>query len=126
MKFLSKKEFLNLPAGLVFAKFKPIIFEELQVKGDTHVLQNDYYYSNFIEVDSEDAVDTIFRSLDSGESVPLHDNTWMRDGDYNEEQLYAVFEKQDVEQMVERLQESLESYPAIPSEPGLLKGGDIQ
>ena len=114
MKLLNRKEFLALPAGVIYAKYDPHIFGELSIKGDS--LDHDWYHQDFIEVDARDS-DELFEILEialgSGRSFDLNFNTISRDGLYDGEQLFAVFEKEDVEGLMSRLQESLNDYPEI-------------
>lgn len=117
MRIVTAATFLAMPAGTVFAKFNPNVFGELMVKAETTEQGNDFYY-----VSPTDEVDEpgpfVFEHeiyLEEGTPVPLDFNTVMRDGMYDMNQLYAVWERKDVEGLIGRLHQALQDgYPVPP------------
>ncbi len=109
MRIVKRDEFLKLPAGTVYQKYKPCVnfFEEICVKERTI---SEYDFCHYIvpavlDADSNDyapIVDT---------SAKLDFNSTVRDGFFEEDQLFAVWEKEDVSGLVTLLQTCLiEAY----------------
>ncbi len=44
MKIVNRKTFLSLPKGILFSKFEPDVFREVEIKGGS--LPNDYFYQD--------------------------------------------------------------------------------
>lgn len=108
MKIVNKEVFLELPANTVFTKYEPCIMGELLIKGDTITDSKDFFYQQIadsIEWDNTTGfVDTLVKA-EKGESVGFDFNAEGRDGLFEENQLFAVWERKDVEQLIKRLQE---------------------
>ncbi len=89
-----------MPDRTLFQKYKPCIFGELRVFrgkfGD-----NDFQYDNFESLDCEKIC------LEHGDQFEFEFDCTGRDGLYNEDQLFAVWEKKDIENLIERLRWSL-------------------
>lgn len=106
MKILNLTEFRALPEGIVFMKYKPSFFESLQVKGETW--EADFISAELtdnIECDSSEEEDLILAMAekDSSYSIPLTVECGGRDGLFNDEQLFAVYEQKDIDQLIEKL-----------------------
>jgi hypothetical protein len=110
MRILNKKDFLKLPEQTLFSYYAPGNFRELNIKLDT-VRENDFLDDSIIG--AVDAVSTgdLFDKLDVmselGGSAPMDFEQTDREGLYENEQLYAVYEKEDVEKLIARLQKTL-------------------
>lgn len=110
MKIINLKEFLKLPEGTVYVKFDPVIFDELSVK-ESSISNLDWIYSPIVNVDAIDSTDIYGitnKSLVEGSSFNLDINSTTREGMYDESQLFTVYEKSDVKQLIQKLNESLE------------------
>lgn len=112
MKIVNRETFLTLPAGTVYAEYWPVRVSNLAIKGDTQPLCNDFVYDSLaadsIEQDgSEDYVDKMFLSAETGVELEMDFNYTGREGSFKTEQLYAVLSKDDVKKMIARLQETL-------------------
>jgi len=103
MRIVNLKEFLYLPAGTVFAKFYPTDFDPLAIKGENGGNQS-YYYQPLLEVEGvkgEDSNLTLIKRMEDGQSFNLDLDCEERDESYH--QLFAVFERKDVLQLMSRL-----------------------
>lgn len=112
MKIVNRKEFLALPAGVIYAKFEPCIFGDLAIKGDS--LNDDWYHHDLIEVDAYDSgewADKLFAGMEKGISIPLDFDTVSRDGMHDKDQLFAVFEIEDVYSLIRMLKNTVVNYP---------------
>jgi hypothetical protein len=115
MKIVNREQFLALPAGTLFSKYEPQYFEPLSIKGDT-------WTNDFLVQEIHDAVDAsgseefgniLDLAVEHGYTFKLDLDCMGRDGCFAENQLFAVWEKQDVEQLIARLTRALaEGYGA--------------
>jgi hypothetical protein len=110
MKIVNRSTFLSLPAGTVFAKYKPYVFDDLQIKGE-NCGDNDYFYQGLVgSIDyasSQDFMETLEGAEREHRSVPMDFDTQGRDGCFDAKQLFAVFEPDDVTQLIARLHRAL-------------------
>lgn len=114
MKIVNRKQFLALPEGVIYAKFQPCVFGDIAVKYDS--IDNDWYYRDLLEVDAEDSgewADMLLEGMEKDISLPLDFECVSRDGFYDDDQLFTVFEKQDVISLIESLQKIVPDYPEI-------------
>lgn len=110
MRIINLKEFLKLPEGTLYVKFDPVLFDELSIK-ESSISDLDWIYSPIINVDAIDSADIYGitnESLVEGSSFDLDINCTTREGMYDESQLFAVYEKSDVKQLIQKLNDSLE------------------
>jgi hypothetical protein len=120
MKIVDEATFLKLPAGTIYAKYQPCVFDEIAIKDEsvprdgpvTWYLQElmPWFADNS---GSDDYFDTL-HAIERGEPSPPFDyDCTVKDGCYEHDQLFAVFEKPDVEALIGRLQKALsDGYPA--------------
>jgi hypothetical protein len=107
MRIVDLQTFRELPVGTVYAKFKPNYFGDLCVKGDTW--EHDFLTADLcccVESNgSEDLFDKLDRMVKEGVSLPLDFDYYGRDGMFEPDQLFAVYERADVEQFIFKLNE---------------------
>lgn len=105
MKIINLAEFRAMPEGTVFCKYEPCNFGELQIKGETW--ESDFISASLtgvIESDgSSDMFDKLLQYEKTKESFPLDIEYYGRDGLFEENQLFAVYEKKDIAQLVNKL-----------------------
>jgi hypothetical protein len=111
MKIVKLDEFLAMPAGTLFAKYKPCVFGDLCIKEESIPEYRDFIYQPIVDSldanDSNQHFDMLDESLKTGKSIPMDFDCLNRDGFYDADQLYAVFERADVEALIERLKQAL-------------------
>ena len=119
MRIVGKQEFLKLPAGTLFSKFRPYVFGPLTMKcsgDDEH--GDDWKYAQhweqelggcvLMEHDTEDWLENIDRGI-AGESVPT-DFTESGTKTYAEpDQMFAVWEPEDFEKFLWSLTSMLQT-----------------
>lgn len=113
MKIVDRQTFLRMPAGTLFAKYEPINFEPPAIKGDT-IGTNDFavQYLDTIDVDcGDDMIDALERARLTGASVALDLDCEGRDGCFDADQLFAIWEPADVRQLISRLERTLPFDP---------------
>lgn len=103
MRIVNIDTFIKLPAGIIFAKYEPFIFGDLMIKGDTY--NKDFSSVTLLEVkaSSMDEMIDILESAETGSSFKLDLEYYCRDGLFEKDQLFAVYEKEDVEQLLETI-----------------------
>jgi hypothetical protein len=116
MKIVSRQQFLDMPSGTIFRDYRPCVFGDLKIKGDTirgrlmdGTCTDDF---NVLHIDFVDAPGSVeaFNLLDraekTGESFSFDYEGWMQNGwsPSENQKLYAVYEFRDFEQLVSLLQ----------------------
>ena len=100
MKIIKLAEFLAMPEGTIYAQYEPCIFRELQIKHNT-LDDTCWHHSPLINIDADNTDDYCDKLERRGESIDLDLEGWMRQSEYDPEELFAVFEKKDLEQWIE-------------------------
>lgn len=113
MRIINLKMFLELPAGTLYMKFEPNVFGPLLIKGGSIMEGEDFLYQQLEEIDADDGI-IADRMLEDSEkndaSFNLDLDCQGRDGLYHKDQLYAIYERKDVIQLIERLNAALKNY----------------
>jgi len=107
MKIVNRDTFLKMPTDTLYSKYRPVCFDELNIfvgaSGDV-----DFFYQDIsaavLSDSSGDTVEILVAAEKTGHSIALDlwENT-SRDGLYDEDQLFAVWEDHDVLDLIERL-----------------------
>lgn len=108
MKLLNREQFLKMPAGTIFAKGKPLYFHGLEIKFET-TQYNDYWSLDPAWIDSNDLneADKYFdEMLTKGASYPM-DNGISRDGLFEEDAIFLVWEKNDLVLLKEYIENAI-------------------
>lgn len=104
MRLVNRNIFLTLPEGTLYCKFKPNYwYDHLQVKGPS--LTNDWYYTELIG-DMGDSLSEVeaTKDLQSGHSVSFLMREYAsRDGYYDEDELFCIYENHDIDDLIEQL-----------------------
>lgn len=106
---------MNLPAGTVFSYYYPCVFRGLYIKDS--IPEPDY--PDFSMSDLIGAVQNVSSEdwqvkcdqMELGASVPVDFESSGREGLFDDKLLYAIYEKEDVENLIKRLQETLWPIP---------------
>lgn len=105
MKIIKLEEFRKLPEGTLFMKYEPCVFEDLQSKGETgeydFCSENITYWPDC--TGSDDFAKKLLLSEELGESVLMDFDCPGRDGCFDEAQLFAVYDKKDIEMLIDKL-----------------------
>lgn len=111
MKIVTRKEFMKLPTETVFSYYEPCSFREFMIKvSDDKEWPTDFLFDSIIgEIDTVSSEDYLTKCemMEKGESVPMDFESTSREGLFDEEQLYAVYEKKDIEKLIARLQKTI-------------------
>lgn len=109
MRIISLDRFRELPAGTIYCKYAPQYFGELEIKGDT--LDSDFVCAplcGLVESESSNEMHYILDSAEkTGDSFKFDLDGYGRDGLYEDKQLFAIYETDDIVQLIEKLSKSL-------------------
>ncbi len=106
MRILNLTEFRALPEGVVFMKYKPCFFGSLQEKGETW--EGDFLSAEITEQVKSGGTEELDLILDEAEkdssySITLDFESGGRDGLFDDEQLFAVYEQKDIDGLINTL-----------------------
>lgn len=107
MRIVNRQTFLKLPAGVLYAVYqKTGDFGTLSVKDDTSFGFDgsaiDFFYQNCMEIEadgSEEWLKVLTDAEDNGSSFNLDLNCGSRDGLFDDDMLFAVFEQADLDSL---------------------------
>lgn len=122
MRIVDRATFLTLSKGTVYAKYEPCWFGDLDIKDDTLslVAPGDWFYQDIVNaIDSTggfDFAEQLDDSLANGSSVRMDFDGLGRDGLFEADQLFAVWEPQDVRGLIHRLHRALADVEGTSSE----------
>lgn len=105
MKIVDLDRFLLLPNGILFFKYVPNSLEELCIKRQSLLESKDFCYSTLVDGNN------IPEKLNTTFHVDITSSS--RDGCFDDDQLFAVWEKHDIEQLQTELNSLLSNYPKI-------------
>jgi hypothetical protein len=113
MKLLNRKEFLKLPEGTLYAKYYQDIFDDICVKDASIGVDEEigvFYTMPLINI-SDDAFDNDHADASDSfvktKQCELDFDCYGRDGFFDEDQLFAVFEAKELSEMTKILQTAL-------------------
>lgn len=106
MRIVNREEFLKLPSDTLFSLYTPQYFGEIMIKGDT-IWPNDFRYQDINEAvdcrSSNEFTEILYSAEEKGTSFKMNFERWSRDGLYDNDQLYAVWDDEDVKALIVRL-----------------------
>ena len=112
MKIINRQQFLEITVGTVYAKYEPCIFGDLLIKCKSEGMENDWFYTEIADAiycnDSIEMFEKLESSRIKGVSLPMDFDIMTRDGCFDKDQLFAVFEVADVVALIYRLGKALE------------------
>lgn len=107
MRVYNRKGFLQLPDGTIFCKGTRWCFDNLSIKG--HSWEDDFLYVDLCNIDANESgqwVDRLEDSLSNGTSYPIN-NQAARDGLFDEDAIFLVFEEKDLEFLIDVMKISI-------------------
>jgi hypothetical protein len=111
MKILNRKQFLKTPRNTLWSYYEPCCFRELNIKtSNDKDWENDFvYYGLIAEFNTKNSNEfvEICERMELGESVPQSFEETTREGMFEDEQLFLVYEKEDIKGLIKTLTEIL-------------------
>jgi hypothetical protein len=111
MKIVDRKTFLSLPKGTVYVKaaYGHISSEICVKESEPSHFKDDWYYSELAgDIDKEGMPDYNARTtwaIDSDSDFKFDTDVISRDGYFDEDQKFAIYDMEDIEQVINKLQE---------------------
>lgn len=120
MKILNRTQFMAMPKYTLFCKFEPHCFGELQIKHESY--EHDFcsiLVAHAVQTnDLGDFVEAMEKLMKDGGSIGMDFSYYGRDGQYDKDQLFAVWEKSDIHGLMEQLERCIDALlDAEPYEP---------
>ena len=113
MKIITRADLMKMPSGTVFSYYEPCTFTGLYIKdSEPEPDYPDFNVSDLIgaiECNSHNDFSTKCQQMVLGESMPVDFESSGREGLFEDEQLFSIYEKQDVEKLINRLASSLDN-----------------
>lgn len=126
MKILNRKDFLALPKGVLYSHYneRNREFCDFSIKDGTIVAENggvdDWVHLSLVDAPSDhlyflsykgkNEIDELIKNKDS---FNIEYKGYTRDGFYNEEEYFAVYEKEDLTKLIDLLGGLIGGYPSI-------------
>lgn len=107
MKIVDYDTFIKMPAGTLYAEYTPYVFGETLIKQNTINGGKDWLYLELVgnpDVDSEWHIGC--EAMEEGEELPP-DTSLCRDGMFDYSRRFLVYSRDDVENMILTLKETL-------------------
>lgn len=111
MKIINLKDLLDLPEGTVYSQYQPYYFDNIAIKGPNYG-RVDFSCTDIFPPPIEcNGTGDMMKILDVAENSKLDFSldfgSGGSNGCFNEEQLYAVWSKEDIQRLIKRLNECL-------------------
>ena len=105
MKIINRDKFLALPENTLYAKYTPCFFDDINIKGET--VGDDFFTQNISGAvrckDTGDFVEILANAQKTGSSFSMDFSCEDNDGIYDDNQLFAVWEHDDIIALINRL-----------------------
>ena len=120
MRIVNREEFLKMPAGTVYHKYDQLgIYGSLCAKWDSGGLTNDWNYMELTGCidtkDGQDLMDALFE-VEDGRDYEFHLNVIQRDGFYDQDQLFSIYDTKDLNRPIFKLIEIRDGMMLKPIE----------
>lgn len=105
MKIINRRDFLKLPSCILYQKYSSLgNLENLEIKLDS--LENDWYYQKFPteNINPSDELFHFWQEAESGAELKMVFNEVLRDGSFDQNQRFLVWDKEEIKQLVGILQ----------------------
>jgi hypothetical protein len=112
MKIIGRKQFLLLPSGILYRKYEPCITYDFCVKKDV-VNEGDFYYTPFDAIDCENLqqrCELFEKYREDGCNFEFDYEIECRDGEFEDDQLFIIYEEKDILQLIDKLTEIKNEY----------------
>jgi len=110
MRIVDRATFLALPTNTVYQKYEPVFFGPISIKLDSlsaDWIELDVSNPDFKEASDSGAWAELCSQMEDGRSIPLYMESCVRDGLFDTNQLFAVWEPHDIKLLIEKLRACL-------------------
>jgi len=105
-------KFIKMPEGTVYSFYNEQTFTGLYIKVDT-ISNTDWWYKELVVNPDSNFIDgyiTSFSELEKGNSVPIDTELLHRDGMFDYDREFAIYETEDIKQLITELILNLKNY----------------
>lgn len=118
MKIISRAEFLGMPPMTVYQKYEPCFFGPIEIKMGTCGTNDWFILEGTDQPTFDDAIDSgrwgeCCQRMEGGESIPVIMGVECRDGCFDNDQLFAIWERADLSELIAKLAECRDSIPPL-------------
>lgn len=110
MRIVNLEDLRKQPKGIIYCKYEPCYFSSPEVFGGIFG-ESDFVSAELIGWVKSSGSDEMFDILHSceisGASFDLDTECFGRDGLYEKDQLFAIYENKDIEQLIETLKKAI-------------------
>lgn len=105
MKLVTWHEFIQMPEGTVFSEMRPnsLVSHNLRMKGETWFSKGSGNYHDYLETDLMPNIrDVSYAGYDEtvgSEIMVMHPSHWGRDGMFDQDRKYWIWEREDRERL---------------------------
>jgi len=108
MKIVDRKTFLAMPTNTLFLKYRPAVFGPLGIKCGSIEASGDFWSQQITgEVGGSDIFSILDDAAENGSSFRFDLDCASRDGEFDDDQLFAVYEPSDVAKLIACLRRCL-------------------
>ena len=101
---------MKLPSATLFSKYEPCVFGGLCIKEDS-ISDIDFFYVPLaVAIDVSDSVqlfNDLDRAVETGASLKIDLHVWSRDGMFDKQQLFAIWELEELKSLSYRIEECI-------------------
>ena len=112
MYIVNKKQFLLLPEETIYTEYTPDMWSGLFIKSSSREDDSFEYTDQIVQLDIDDSYGCLEKRLamveDSSIKCELHFDRYDIEDCYEEDKYFMIWEKEDVEGLINRLQKTLE------------------
>ena len=106
MKIVDYKTFVSLPKGTLYRETEPCTFGELQIKQETINEGRDWFLTRLDYIKESNSSDDFlecYKQMENGQSLNLDIYCKERDGMFDYDRKFLVYENKDVIKLIELL-----------------------
>jgi hypothetical protein len=111
MKIVDYNTFISMPKGTLYSNYAPCYMSGLKVKDDTINEGKDWFYYDMLDNPDQHYKDEYLQYFDTiakmehGESIPADFYILERDGMFDYERCFVIYEHKDIKEFIEKLKE---------------------
>lgn len=122
MYIVDRKTFIAMPAGTVYQKYGPCFFGPINIKADGCGGSRWFYAVGIDQPDFAEAVDSgawldCCDRMEAGERIPTYFGVICPDGLFDSDQLFAIWEPDDLRGLIGQFQTALDAQINPPAQP---------
>jgi hypothetical protein len=125
VRIVTREQLMAEPIGTLYCHYEPRVFGQILIKGETlwpeeEGYSGDWYEQQLVELgDSREMDEKLTSAEDHGKPFDLEFDLPCRDGEFDHDQLYAIFEEKDHQELLNRLFQAYKDAYAPEEKKGI-------